>query len=105
MLIAGMPDDLNHGKGAKEASTKLLLDQLSNEYKILQDKIDKIGAFKFTIRGWSLTLVVASCIGATTAKPPPRLLWGLIVFVLVFLVLERTQTGHREIFWTQVRRS
>ncbi|MGB6942140.1 MAG: hypothetical protein WBE37_07090 [Bryobacteraceae bacterium] len=39
---------------------KDLLDQLSSEYKILQDKIDKIGAFKFTIRGWSVTIVIAS---------------------------------------------
>lgn len=79
--------------------TKLLLEQLSSEYKILQDKIDKIGAFKFTIRGWSVTIVVASCIGATTARlPSPFLLLGLIVFVLVFGRMERIQTGYRETF-------
>jgi hypothetical protein len=80
-------------------ATKLLLDQLSSEYKILQDKIDKIGAFKFTIRGWTVIIVVASCIGATTAHlPSPFLLLGLIVFVAVFWHMEHIQTGHREIF-------
>jgi hypothetical protein len=78
---------------------KALLDQLSSEYKILQDKIDKIGAFKFTIRGWSVTIVVASCIGATTARlPSPFFLLGLIIFVAVFGHMERIQTGHREVF-------
>lgn len=28
------------------------LDKLENEYKILQDKIDKIGAFRCTIKRW-----------------------------------------------------
>jgi hypothetical protein len=86
-----------------EASTKLttkdLLDQLSGEYRILQDKIDKIGAFKFTIRGWSITIVIASCIGATTERlPSPFLLLGLIVFVIVFWAMEYIQTGYRDTF-------
>jgi hypothetical protein len=80
-------------------STKDLLDQLSSEYKILQDKIDKIGAFKFTIRGWSITIVVASCIGATTARlPSPTLLLGLIVFVIVFWAMEHSQTSYQDTF-------
>jgi hypothetical protein len=80
-------------------SMNILLDQLSSEYKILQDKIDKIGAFKFTIRGWSVTIVVASCIGATTAHlPSPFLLLGLIVFVLLFFRMEQIQTGYRNTF-------
>jgi hypothetical protein len=79
--------------------SKLLLDQLSQEYRILQDKIDKIGAFKFTIRGWSVTIVVASSIGAaTTTLPSPLLLLGLIVFVLLFFHMEWIQTQHRDIF-------
>jgi hypothetical protein len=80
-------------------STELLLEQLSSEYKILQDKIDKIGAFKFTIRGWTITIVVASCIGATTARlPSPWILLGLVVFVLVFGRMEMIQTRYRETF-------
>ena len=72
---------------------------MSSEYKILQDNIDKIGAFKFTIRGWSVTIVIASCIGATTARlPSPFLLLGLVVFVVVFGVMEHVQTGHGNTF-------
>jgi hypothetical protein len=33
-----------------------ILDLLLREYAILQDKIDKIGEFRFTIKGWALTL-------------------------------------------------
>jgi hypothetical protein len=95
-----MPNDPGSDSPARSAeSTKLLLEQLSSEYKILQDKIDKIGAFKFTIRGWSVTIVIASCIGATTARlPSPFLLCGLIVFVVVFGVMEYVQARHRRIF-------
>jgi len=95
-----MPKDpeSNPSVGSTKAA-ELLLEQLTGEYKILQDKIDKIGAFKFTIRGWSITIVVASCIGATTARlPSPFLLLGLIVFVVVFGRMEKIQTGYRETF-------
>jgi hypothetical protein len=91
-----MPDDANT---KATPDNKDLLEQLSSEYKILQDKIDKIGAFRFTIRGWSITIVVASCVGATTARlPSPFLLLGLVVFVVVFGCMERVQTKHSEVF-------
>jgi hypothetical protein len=94
-----MPNDSESDKAVGLESRKLLLEQLSSEYKILQDKIDKIGGFKFTIRGWSVTIVVASCIGATTARlPSPFLLLGLIIFVWIFGRMERIQTGYRETF-------
>lgn len=70
-------------------------DQLSDEYRVLQDKIDKIGAFRFTIRGWSITLVLASAFGAITAKLPSYYpLLGLVVIVAVFLVMERDQARY-----------
>ncbi len=94
-----MPNDPESDIAVRLESRKLLLEQLSSEYKILQDKIDKIGGFKFTIRGWSVTIVVASCIGATTARlPSPFLLLGLIIFVLVFGRMEQIQTRYRETF-------
>ncbi len=93
-----MPNDPKLDAAGTEAR-KLLIEQLSSEYKILQDKIDKIGAFKFTIRGWTVTIVVASCIGATTAHlPSAYLLLGLVVFVLVFGRMERIQSGYQETF-------
>ena len=42
-----------------------------DEYKILQDKIDRIGDFKFKIKGWSATLVFGFSLGAFTKHIPP----------------------------------
>jgi hypothetical protein len=82
---------------------RLLLDQLGSEYRILQDKIDKIAGFRFTIRGWSVTLVIASSIGAATAKISSAwVLYGLIPFILAFLLMERAQLRHRRTFGGRV---
>ena len=43
---------------------------MTDEYKILQDKIDKIGGFRFTIKGWSVTAVVAATAAASATKSP-----------------------------------
>jgi hypothetical protein len=73
--------------------------QLENEYKILQDKIDKIGAFRFTIKGWSITVILAAAFaGASTVKIPA---WLWLVSLLGFLVfffrfeLEQTRLRHK----------
>jgi hypothetical protein len=41
--------------------------RLTDEYKILQDKIDKIGSFRFTIKGWSVSAVLAASAAAGSA--------------------------------------
>jgi hypothetical protein len=59
-----------------------LLDQMNSEYGILQDKLDKIGGFRTTIRGWSVTLVIASIIAAGSSKGvSPYFLGLLFIFV------------------------
>jgi hypothetical protein len=80
----------------------LVMDQLSSEYKILQDKIDKIGAFKFTIRGWSVTLVVASIFAAGSAKlVSPYLLLLLFIFLGLFFAAEYKQHRFQSLFGTR----
>src|SRR5260370_2526564 len=71
-----------------------LLDRLADEYKILQDKIDKIGAFRFTIKGWSITIIMASILAGSATKIGPRWLWdvSLIVFLILFFWFEKQQT-------------
>jgi hypothetical protein len=32
------------------------VEQIWTEYKLVQDKIDKIGDFKFRVKGWCVTL-------------------------------------------------
>ena len=37
-----------------------IVSRLADEYRIIQDKIDKIGAFRFTIKGWSVTVIIGA---------------------------------------------
>lgn len=71
--------------------------QLSNEYKILQDKIDKIGAFRFTIKGWSITVIIASIFAGTATSATPVWLWviSLIGVLFLFFFYEKQQTELR----------
>jgi hypothetical protein len=81
----------------------LLLEQLSSEYRILQDKIDKIGAFRFTVRGWSVTIVVASIFAVGSTKlVSPLLLLLLLPFTFSFYSMEREQNQIRGLFMERV---
>lgn len=83
-----------------------LLDFLSDEYKILQDKIDKIGGFRFTIKGWSITLVVAALFaGSATSTIPLWLLAGvLLLFIFMFYSVERKQANLSRRFGQRCRK-
>src|ERR1019366_1592265 len=76
------------------------VDKLENEYKILQDKIDKIGAFRLTIKGWSVTVILeAAFAGASTLKIPAWLwLISLLCFLISFFCFELEQTKLRRKF-------
>jgi hypothetical protein len=62
-----------------------------DEYKILQDKIDKIGGFRFTVKGWCVTLTTAALAAAGAGKIPYILAPLPILLVLVFFLLEYEQ--------------
>ncbi|MDP8983318.1 MAG: hypothetical protein M3O35_22310 [Acidobacteriota bacterium] len=65
--------------------------RLTDEYKILQDKVDKIGAFRFTIKGWSVTAVIAASAAAGSAKSLTTVFTislGLAFMVFFFFYLE-----------------
>jgi hypothetical protein len=74
-----------------------LASRLMDEYKILQDKIDKIGAFRFTIKGWSITVILASIFAGAATNIVPRWLWAgvLTVFIGGFFWFEMVQTNLR----------
>jgi hypothetical protein len=82
-----------------------LLTCLADEYKILQDKIDKIGGFRFTIKGWSLTLIVATLVAGTATKVSPNWIVSAVmaVFVMVFFVVEKKQTDLSRLFGERAR--
>jgi hypothetical protein len=76
---------------------------MNSEYKILQDKLDKIGGFRTTIRGWSITLVVASIIAAGSSKQvSPFFLSLLFVFIYAFDAMERKQNDYAHIFGARI---
>ena len=74
-----------------------IIDRLVDEHKILQDKIDKIGAFRFTIKGWCVTLIVAALFAGKAFSVVSHWLWILSVGVLLvsFFLYEKQQTDLR----------
>src|SRR3954465_11922919 len=76
------------------------VDKLENEYKILQDKIDKIGAFRFTIKGWSITVILAAVFAGASTLKIPAWLWliSLLAFIVSFFYFELAQTKLRRKF-------
>ena len=78
----------------------VFIDKLENEYKILQDKIDKIGAFRFTIKGWSITVILASAFASASTVQIPAWLWlvSLWGFLVLFFWFELEQTTLRHKF-------
>ncbi len=75
------------------------VDKLETEYKILQDKIDKIGAFRFTIKGWSITVILAAAFASASTVKIPTWLWLASLFGFLFFFfwfeLEQTRLRHR----------
>jgi hypothetical protein len=76
------------------------VDKLEGEYKILQDKIDKIGAFRFTIKGWSITVILAAAFASASTAKIPAWLWlvSLLGFLVLFFLFELEQTTLRHRF-------
>jgi hypothetical protein len=76
---------------------------MNAEYKILQDKLSEIGGFRTTIRGWSVTLVIASIIAAGSSKEvSPYMLGLLFLFIYAFSTMERKQNQYGVIFGDRV---
>src|ERR1700682_996379 len=66
-------------------------DRLWDEYRLVQEKIDKIGEFQFKVKGWSATLLGAVLYGgAVTSRIFPALFSALVVAV-VFHISEKRQ--------------
>jgi hypothetical protein len=80
--------------------------RLMDEYTILQGKIDKIGGFRFTIKGWSVTAVIAISAAAATAKtllPVLALSIGLFFMLSFFFHFELEQVRLSRLFGNRAR--
>ena len=74
---------------------------MTDEYKILQDKIDKIGAFRFTIKGWAVTAVIGATAAASAANSLTAALVvssGLAILVYFFFRFEVEQVRLSRLF-------
>jgi hypothetical protein len=82
-------------------------DRLSDEYKILQDKIDKIGSFRFTIRGWSVTAVIAGAAASTKADSLTTAISvsaGLVAMIWFFFNFELEEVNLRSLLTDRAQR-
>jgi hypothetical protein len=85
--------------GTLSDDNEILETRLSSEYSIVQDKIDKIGAFRFTIRGWTVTLITATMLAVASAKLlSPYSLLFLLPPLLMFWSIEKKQNRNQQIF-------
>jgi hypothetical protein len=66
-------------------------DPLMEEYKLLLAKIDKLGDYRFTIRGWSATIVLGLLLGGSVASVPPYILLLALPVVFIFYLMEKSQ--------------
>jgi hypothetical protein len=74
-----------------------------DEYKILQDKIDKVGASRLTIKGWSVTATVGVfAVASNKYFPPIASALGLQVLLAFFFWFEREQVRHS---WKYIARA
>ena len=76
-----------------------VVELLMREYQVLQGKIDKIGEFRFTIKGWALTLDTGTALAAFATSLDRRFAILLLLGVVVALwFLELRQIRLTEIF-------
>lgn len=68
-------------------------DPLLEEYKILLPKIDKIGDYRFTVRGWSATIVLGLLFGSSAANVPSYIILLAVPIVILFYLMERNQNN------------
>lgn len=82
-----------------------VVELLMREYSMLQDKIDKIGGFRFMIKGWALTLDTGAVLAAF-ATSLERYLGILLVFgvAATLWLLELRQIHLSEIFQNRALR-
>jgi hypothetical protein len=69
-----------------------MTESLWQEYKILQNKIDRIADFRFRIKGWMVTIVIAISFGGyATGRLPYQAYLGLMLIVFMFYAFEQSQ--------------
>lgn len=74
-------------------------DSAWQEYKILQDKVDRIADFRFRIKSWMVTIVLALSFGGyATGRLPTLAYAGLVFLILMFYLFEHAQASWHNAF-------
>lgn len=76
---------------------------LWEEYKLLQDKIDKIGAFKFQIKNWVVGLVSGLVVSGNIAKLPWWSNLSCLFLIGFFWLFETLQEEFQDAYLHRVR--
>ena len=66
-------------------------DPVWEEYKILQSKIDKASDYRFTVRGWSATIILGLLLGSSAADAPKYVLLFPLPIIFLFFLMEEQQ--------------
>lgn len=101
------PDNAHRPPNPRAVQRPLTLEEadfknrMLDEYKLLQDKMDKIGSFRFTIKGWSITAVIAATAAGSNSSSLLTVLMislGLTFMLVLFFYFEFQQVELTRIF-------
>lgn len=81
-----------------------LEENLFDEWKIIQGKLDKVGEFKFHVKNWAFTITVAIIGGAYVAAKPWWLPLCAAISPVLFWLLEQKQERLAKIFGQRAER-
>lgn len=76
---------------------------LFDEFRLIQDKIDKIGNFHFTVKAWAISLTTAIIAGGVLEKIPPTLVPLGLLAIAGFWLLEEYQSVWQRAFQNRCR--
>jgi hypothetical protein len=68
-----------------------LENDIFEEWKVVQAKIDKIGGFRFHIKNWAFTITVALIVGGFVANAPWWVMFGALIPTWAFCFVEKRQ--------------
>jgi len=94
---------LDYNKNSQTSADKEFKDRCWDEYRILQEKIDKIGDFRFRVKGWSVSIIVAVMFTGFASKVPPWSMLMAIPLIFLFQSVEAFQDRNQGAYVERVR--
>lgn len=89
-------------KKSKQLSAEALK-ILWDEFKLVQDKMDRIGDFHFRVRTWAITLVTGAVVAGITNKVAWYIYIATFPLIVSFNVIDKAQTHWQEALASRAR--